>query len=276
MLVSMREILTRAKAQGYGVAAPNVDNEHNLRACIEAAEALNSPLILGVAFNANPDICYFGRIATDLCIRARVPIAINLDHGATYEAAIWAIRAGFTSVMVDRSTLPYEENVAQVKEIVKIAHAVNVSVEAELGHVGVGENYAVDRDASMTDPDQARQFVQETGIDCLAVAIGSAHGVYKGEPKLDFDRLSAIVNTVEVPLVLHGGSGTGDENLARATANGICKVNLSNDLRRSAIETLNSIDLTGNGVYGMYPLLGKGYKAKLVHYIDVFGSKGKA
>ena len=276
MLTTMKEILVRAKELGYGVAAPNVDNEHNLRACIEAAEEQNAPLILGVTFTANPDICYFGRIATDLCIRARVPIAINLDHGASFEQAIWAIRAGFTSVMVDRSTLPYAENVAQVKEIVHIAHAVNVSVEAELGHVGVGENYAVDREASMTNPDQARQFVKETGVDCLAVAIGSAHGVYRGVPRLDFDRLDAIKAKVDVPLVLHGGSGTGDENLSKATANGICKVNLSNDLRRSSVEALNAVDLSGNAVYGMYTLLGNGYKAKLVHYMSVFGCAQRA
>ena len=154
--------------------------------------------------------------------KANVPVAINLDHGATYEDAIDAIAAGFTSIMVDRSSLPYEENVAQVKELVKVAHATGVSVEAELGHVGQGDNYAVDGKQALTDPAEAKKYIEETGIDMLAVAVGTAHGEYIGTPHIDFDRLAAIKEAVgqDFPLVLHGGSGSGDENLAKACTMG--------------------------------------------------------
>jgi len=276
MLVTMKEILDKAKAGGYAVAAPNVDNEHNVRVCIEAAEEMNSPIILGVPYFANIDICYLGRIIGDLAIRSKVPVAFNLDHGASYENCVMAIRAGFTSIMVDRSSLPYEENVAQVKELVKIAHAVGVSVEAELGHVGSGDNYAVDGVSALTVPEEAVKYVEETGVDCLAVAIGTAHGVYKGEPKIRFDLLKQLHEKVSVPLVLHGGSGTGDENLSRCAREGINKVNLSNELKRAAVEELNANDLSGNGIYGFYRYLAKGFKDKLIQNIELLGSKGKA
>jgi fructose-bisphosphate aldolase, class II len=276
MLVTMKYLLDKAREEHFAIPAPNVDNEHNLRAAIEAAEEMNSPLILGVPYGSNPNIEYFGRIITDFAIRSSVPIAFNLDHGASYQHCVSAIRAGFTSIMVDRSELPYEENVAQVKELVKIAHAVNVSVEAELGHVGSGANYAVDGTSHLTNPEEAVKFVEETGVDCLAVAIGSAHGVYKGEPKLQFERLQELRAKVPVPLVLHGGSGTGEDNLSRAAREGICKVNLSNDLRRAAIEELLKVDLSGNGVYGMYRYLAKGYKEKVKYYMHILGSEGKA
>lgn len=276
MLVSMKEILNRAHNEHYGVPATEVDNEHNVRACIEAAEEMQSPIILLNPFPANPDIQYLGRIATDLASKAAVPVAVCQDHGATFEEAIWAIRAGFTDIMVDRSSLAYDENVSQVKELTRIAHAVGVNVEAELGHVGVGENYAVDGISNFTDPDEAVRFVAETGVDALAVAVGTAHGIYKGEPRLQFDLLAELREKVSVPLVLHGGSGTGDENLAKACECGICKVNLANDLYRAAIEELVSQDLSGNQVYALYPLLAAGYKNKVMHFMTVTGSKGKA
>lgn len=276
MLVTMKEILDKAREGRYAVPAPNIDNEHNLRAAIEAAEELNSPIILGVPYMSNPDIEYFGRMITDLARRSVVPVAVNLDHGASYQQCVHAIRAGFTSIMVDRSQASFEENAAETKELVKIAHAVGVTVEAELGHVGSGENYAVDGYSALTVPEEAVRFVEETGVDCLAVAIGTAHGVYKGEPNIRFELLKELREKVPVPLVLHGGSGTGDENLARCAREGICKVNLSNDLRRAAIEELLAQDLSGNAVYGMYRFLKKGYKEKVQHYIRVLGSEGKA
>ena len=178
--------------------------------------------------------------------------------------------------MVDRSQEPYEVNARETKELVKIAHAVGVTVEAELGHVGSGENYDVDGYTGLTDPEEALKFIQETGVDCLAVAVGTAHGVYKGEPNIRFELLEELTNTLKIPLVLHGGSGSGDENLARCAKLGICKVNLSNDLRKAAIEELTNQDLSGNAVYGMYRFLGTGYKNKVKHYMHVLGSEGKA
>ena len=142
--------------------------------------------------------------------------AINLDHGKSYEDIMLGINSGFTSIMVDRSSLSYEDNIAQTKETVKMCRPLNISVEAELGHVGQGEDYSSDGSDHFTKPEEAKKFVEETGIDCLAVAIGTAHGRYHGTPHIDFDLLKQITNVVDIPLVLHGGSGTGDENLRKA------------------------------------------------------------
>ena len=229
-------------------------------------------------FKVNPDIVTFGHIVQEMAMKAKVPVAMCQDHGATYEEAMWAIRAGFTDVMVDRSTLPYEENVEKVREIIKVAHAVGVGVEAELGHVGMANNYEHDGSHGLTVPEEAVRFVEETGVDALAVAIGTAHGTYKGVPTLHFELLEDLRKKVGVPLVLHGGSGTGDDNLHRACASGICKLNISNyDLKKGAISALTSQeDLMGMGAYRMYAKLAEGYKNALLHYIDVCGSAGKA
>ncbi len=274
MLVTMKEILDAARAGGYGVTAPNINNEDTARAAIEAAVENKSPMILDIGFKANQDIVFFGRMCEALSKEASVPIAINQDHGGEYAHAIWAIRAGYTSIMVDRSTLPYEENVAQVAELVKVAHAVNVSVEAELGHVGQGVQYDIDRDAALTNPDQAADYVEKTGVDCLAVAIGTAHGEYKGTPYLDFPLLHKIFDIVKVPLVLHGGSGTGDDNLAKATREGISKVNLATDLYKAGAKAWNDEDCVHAGPG--YKLIKTGYKDKLVHYMKLFNQCGKA
>lgn len=271
MLVNMKEMLQAAKAGRYAIPACNVDNEHNLRAAIAAAEEKKAPLILNVIPNANPDLEYFGRIAIDLCLRSPALLCLNLDHGKTYEDCVCGLRAGFTNIMIDRSWLPYEDNVREVKEIVKMAHSQGVTVEAELGHVGVGENYSHDGSQALTDPDEAAQFVNDTDVDALAVAIGTAHGVYKGTPRIHFDLLHELSGKLTIPLVLHGGSGTGTENLARCAREGISKINLSNDLKRAAIDRLLQEDLSGNAVYQLYPLLAEGFKEKIKFYIDLFG-----
>ena len=276
MLISMIELMKKAREGHYCVPAVAVENEHSVRAAIKAAEEKRSPLIMISLFKVNPDICYFGRIVTDLAIRAGVPVAMCQDHGGTYEEAIWAIRAGFTDVMADRSTLSFEENIAQVSEIVRIAHAVGVGVEAELGHVGIATNYEVDGTSGFTVPAEAVEYVERTGVDALAVAIGTAHGVYKGVPKLQFELLRELREKVPVPLVLHGGSGTGEENLKRACRMGICKLNISNDLKRGAIGNLNENCKDGMGAYAMYPLLFEGYKNVAAGYMDLCGSAGKA
>ena len=276
MLISMIELMKKAREGHYCVPAIAVENEHSVRAAIKAAEEKRSPLIMISLFKVNPDICYFGRIVTDLAIRAGVPVAMCQDHGGTYEEAICAIRAGFTDVMADRSTLSFEENIAQVSEIVRIAHAVGVGVEAELGHVGIATNYEVDGTSGFTVPAEAVEYVERTGVDALAVAIGTAHGVYKGVPKLQFELLRELREKVPVPLVLHGGSGTGEENLKRACRMGICKLNISNDLKRGAIGNLNENCKDGMGAYAMYPLLFEGYKNVAAGYMDLCGSAGKA
>ncbi|MBD9157575.1 class II fructose-bisphosphate aldolase [Laedolimicola intestinihominis] len=276
MYISMIELMKKAREGHYCVPAIAVENEHSVRAAIQAAEEKKSPLIMIALYKVNPDIHYFGRIVEDLAIRAKVPVAMCQDHGGTYAEAMWAIRAGFTDVMVDRSTLPFEENIAQVSEIVKVAHAVGVGVEAELGHVGMANQYETDGTGGFTVPEEAIEFVERTGVDALAVAIGTAHGVYSGVPKLQFDLLAELREKVPVPLVLHGGSGTGDENLKKACQMGICKLNISNDLKRGAIANLNEKCKDGMGAYAMYPLLYEGYKNVAAHYMTLCGSEGKA
>ena len=187
MLVNMCDILKKSREGRYGVVAPNICNEDSARAAIEVAEENKAPLILDVIFSVNPDITLLAKIVKELAEKAEVPVALNLDHGATFEHAMIALRSGFSSIMVDRSSLPYEQNVAEVAELVKIAHSVGVSVEAELGHVGSGEQYEADRNAGLTDPGQAKAYVEATQVDALAIAIGTAHGKYTGTPYLDFE-----------------------------------------------------------------------------------------
>lgn len=273
MLITMKEMLDRASKENYGVAAPNVAHELDARAVLQAAEMMNAPIILDVAYGATPDIIFYGKYLTQLADKAAVPVAINLDHGSTYEEGVAAIAAGFTSIMVDRSTLPYEENVAQVRDLVKVAHALNVSVEAELGHVGQGASYAADRDAGLTKPEQAVQYIKDTGIDMLAVAIGTAHGEYVGTPHIDFDRLVEIKKATNgFPLVLHGGSGSGDENLKKACQLGINKVNIYTDLAKAAVRQINE-----DGIPGMiWKSITDGIVKQISYYIELFGGKDKA
>lgn len=273
MLITMKEMLDRASKENYGVAAPNVAHELDARAVLQAAEMMNAPIILDVAYGATPDIIFYGKYLTQLAEKAAVPVAINLDHGGTYEEGVAAIAAGFTSIMVDRSTLPYEENVAQVRDLVKVAHALNVSVEAELGHVGQGASYAADRDAGLTKPEQAVQYIKDTGIDMLAVAIGTAHGEYVGTPHIDFDRLVEIKKATNgFPLVLHGGSGSGDENLKKACQLGINKVNIYTDLAKAAVRQINE-----DGIPGMiWKSITDGIVKQISYYIELFGGKDKA
>ena len=275
MLVSMIESMNKARENGYCVPALSAGNEHILRALIEAAEEKRSPLIVLYMYGNNPDMMYFGRMVRDLALQASIPVSVVLDHGAKYEHAVAAIRAGFTDIMVDRSALPYEENVAEVKELVKIAHAVGVGVEAELGHVGF------DGDLSQnvfTVPSEAVSYVAETGVDALAVAIGTSHGKYRGEPRLQFDLLKELREQVPVPLVLHGGSGTGDANLRKACRMGICKLNVAFELYHGALEVMNGEEFRQDpyAEYGLYNYMTKGIQDVARRIMDVCGSTDKA
>lgn len=276
MLVKLSEILYRAREEGYGVPAISAANEVTLRACIESAEKAHSPVIVLTGYYQTDGINYFTRMIEDFAHMASVPVAATWDHSSDFVESMRGIRAGFGSIMVDRSSLPYEQNVAQVKEMVRIAHSVDIEIEAELGHVGTGMNYAVDGVSALTQPDEACRFIEETGADFLAVAIGTAHGVYKGEPKLRFDLLSELREKVPVPLVLHGGSGTGDENIAKACRMGISKVNVANELMRACYDSIIGGGMDGNGIYKFWYALEKGYREKCMHLFDVCGCSGKA
>lgn len=276
MLVKLSEILWHAKENGYGVPAISAANEVTLRASIETAEKMQSPIIIMTGYYPTDAVNYYVRMVEDFAARASVPVTSIWDHSSNFKESMRGVRAGFQSIMVDRSSLSYEENVAQVKEMVRIAHAVGIEIEAELGHVGTGMNYAVDGVSALTVPDEAVSYIKETGADCLAVAIGTAHGVYKGEPKLRFDLLEELSAKVPVPLVLHGGSGTGDENISKACKMGICKVNVANELMRACFDALLENGMEGNNIYKFWPVLEKGYRSKCAHYFEVCGSAGKA
>lgn len=282
MLITMGDMLRTAQKGGYAVPAPNVWNENSVRAALDTATELSSPIILDCSFmdfsfgDEAAQIMYEQMLYTvPWAKEASIPVAINLDHGMEFDHVICAIRNGFTSVMFDRSSASYEDNVGEVAEVVKIAHAAGVSVEAELGHVGDGDSY--DATAHLTDPDQAVDYVERTGVDCLAIAIGSAHGAYSGTPHIDFERLEEIRRRVSIPLVLHGGSGTGDENLYKAARSGICKINLYTDLVTAGMEEVRKVDLAGNHDFSVVEEAAyQGYANKLAHYIKLFGSENKA
>ena len=279
MLVTMKEILDIASKENYAVAAPNVFSELDTRAYIEAAEELNSPIIINILNGHNPDLSMMANIACELARQTFVPVAVNLDHGGPKNEIISAIRAGFTSVMIDRSALSFEENAAQTKEIVDIAHAVGVSVEAEFGHVGQADNAEVDTKKSLTSPQEAKEFVEATGVDCLAVAIGTAHGSYpRGfTPYLDVERLIEIKKALNgLPLVLHGSSGADPEDLRKVCANGINKVNVANDLCKAVVKTLKEADLEGGKAYDVWYVARSAAKEKLKYFMNIYGSTNKA
>ena len=207
MLVSMLEILQHAKKGGYGVLAPNVFNEDSVRACIEAAVELDSPTIIDVLESNTKDLVSFGKIIRILAEEVRVPVAINLDHGQTWNSCVRAIYGGFTGIMVDRANLSFEENAKEVALFKKICEPLNVTVEAEFGQIADGCDYKEKREEYLTDPEMAKKFVELSHCDCLAVSIGEAHGEYtNGAPEIDFERLKKITELVDVPLVFHGGS----------------------------------------------------------------------
>lgn len=280
MLVTMKELLVRASKENYAVAAPNVSTELDARAYVEAAEELRAPLILNIDYTSHPDIVYLGRILRELAIQSNVPIAINLDHGSEFKQIYLAIQGGFTSVMIDRSACSNEINTRDVKYVVDICHEIGLSVEAELGHVGQANNYDVDRNAALTDPKEAVEFIKATNVDCLAVAIGTAHGAYpKGfEPYLDFDRLAEIKKAVgpDFPLVLHGSSGANIEDIRKVCRMGINKVNVCNDLCKATVKDLKETDLEGGKAYDVWEVARQANKKALMEFIKVYGSDGKA
>ncbi len=228
--VTAGEMLKKAQAGGYAVGAFNAENMEMVQAILAAAEAENAPVMIqttpGTLKYAGPK-CFAGLVSR-LARDAKVPAALHLDHGNSYELAEECAREGYTSLMIDGSKLPFEENIALTRRVT--AMACGLPVEAELGTVG-GKEDGMEAKPQYTDPDEAAEFVLRTGISSFAVAIGTAHGVYKGEPKLDLDRLSAVRAKVEIPLVLHGTSGVPEDQVRECIRRGICKVNYATDLR---------------------------------------------
>lgn len=234
-LVSSTAMLNEARRNGYAVVAFNVHTLEMLQAVAEAAEETESPLIIqttvGTVKHLGPE--YVAAAATVAADRSNVPIALHLDHCTDFSLIVRCIRAGYTSVMIDASMHPFEENVRQTAKVTEIAHAAGVNVEAELGKVGGVEDDIVvaEHEALLADPDECALFLERTGVDTLAPAIGTAHGIYKGEPRIDFERIAKIAERVPVPLVLHGGSGIPEEQVKRCVSLGMAKMNVATELR---------------------------------------------
>lgn len=249
-LVSMNEFLPKARANGFAVGQFNMNNLEFAQAIAQAAREEQSPFIYGVSEGA---LRYMGMeytvaMAEAAAEYAGVPIALHLDHGSSFDVAMKCIRAGFSSVMFDGSHYPFEENVRMTKEIVKAAHAMGVSVEGELGTIGGVEDDldVAEEDATLANPQEAIQFYEETGVDCLAIAVGTAHGMYSGEPNIRFDIIEEVTKAIPVPIVLHGGSGVKDEAIKKSIQLGVGKINVNTENQvactKAIRETLNQDD----------------------------------
>jgi fructose-bisphosphate aldolase class II len=283
MLVTSKELLLDAQKNNYAVGAFNTNNLEITHAIVRAAEAKRAPILIQISSGAMryAGVDFLPMIVAKAARLASIPIAIHLDHGPDFKTVMIALRAGFTSIMRDASKLPYEENVAEVRKVVEACHNVGIPVEAEIGRLGGAEEHVVvsEREALMSDPDECARFVDDAGFDYLAVAIGNAHGFYKGEPKLDFDRLEAIRDRVSVPLVLHGASGIPDAQITMAVERGICKINIDTEVRNAFIRTMqqfttdNPDQIDPRKVFA--PCIDAMQKV-VEHKIEIFRSAGRA
>lgn len=281
--VTLKELMDKAEAGKYAVGAFNCNNMEIIQAIIQAAEEEKSPVIVqasqgAIKYAGLPYIVAMTRIAAE---QASVPVALHLDHGTSFEQVMQCIRQGFSSVMIDGSKLELEENIKLTNRVLEVARAVGVSVEAELGKIGGTEDDITvsDWEASMTDPEEARIFVEKTGVDALAVAIGTAHGQYKGTPKLDFDRLAKIRELVPVPIVLHGSSGVPDDAIRRAVELGVRKINIDTNIREAFVKGVKDTLAKNPDEIDPRKILGPA-KAEMTaiirEKIRLFGSSGKA
>ena len=281
MLVNMNDLLLPAREGKYGVGFFNAVNVEMARAVIETAEELRAPVMVGTAEVLLPAMP-LERVAEYLipmAQKASVPVCVHYDHGLSFEKCMEALKLGFTSVMFDCSTAPYEENAAQVAEMVKICHAMGVTVEGELGHVGdnEGDGKLLNPSDFFTDPALASDYARRTGVDALAVAVGNAHGEYRFPPSLDFERIRVIAEETDLPLVLHGGSGISDDAFRRAVREGICKINIFTDLDKAGKAGIEEgLSAGARSMMGLIPYEIDAMKAVVREKIRLFGSDGKA
>ncbi|MCI5903439.1 MAG: class II fructose-bisphosphate aldolase [Blautia sp.] len=285
MLVNMNQVLLPAKGGKYAVGLFNAVNLELARGIIAAAEATQSPVIMGTAevllpYGPLEEVSYY---LLPMAKKANVPVVIHLDHGLNKETCLKALELGFSSIMYDCSTDSYDENVKKVKEMADIAHSYGATIEGELGHVGDNEGSAEgssrldDPSKYYTDPKMAKDFVDKTGVDALAIAVGTAHGAYKLPPKLDFDRIRTIADTVDVPLVLHGGSGLTDSDFRRAIQEGISKVNIFTDINVAAVEAeFKKFEYMSKGIIDLIPAAVEAVKQETMKKMKLFSSVGKA
>ena len=305
MLVTNKDLMIPARRSGYGVGAFNVNNLEAVLSVVEAAVEEKSPAIVAVTPSAikYAGLPYISKIVRTAAELASVPLSLHLDHGEDFETASKCVGAGFTSVMIDGSHLKFEDNISLTKRVVDVAHPKGVSVEAELGRLaGVEESTVEEKDAILTDPAVAKDFVERTGVDTLAVAIGTSHGAYKfkAEPKLDFERLKLISKNVSLPLVLHGASsvpawiiekaakygaelggakGIPEENIQKAISLGIAKINIDTDLRLAWTATVREVLANSPKEFDPRKILGpakEAMKQVVKGKMKLFGSTGKA
>jgi fructose-bisphosphate aldolase class II len=283
-LVSMKEMLIKARAEGYAVGQFNINNLEWTKAVLEEAQASNAPVILGVTSGAAK---YMGGWNTVVGLvrgliidkNITVPVALHVDHGESYEICKAAIDAGFTSVMIDGSHHPFLENIAITKQVVEYAHVRGISVEAELGKVGGQEDAAFVAETMYADKDECVELVKQTGIDCLAPALGSVHGPYKGEPKLGFKEMEEINLALGLPLVLHGGSGIPDFQIQKAISLGTAKINVNTENQQAFTAIVREVLSKDSKVYDPRKVIGpgaEGIKQVVRTKIALFGSKNKA
>ncbi|MBP3337448.1 MAG: class II fructose-bisphosphate aldolase [Clostridia bacterium] len=285
MLVNMNDVLIPAKKNHYAVGLFNAVNLELARGIISAAESTRSPVIMGTAevllpYGPLEEVSYY---LIPMAKKASVPVVVHLDHGLSYDTCVKALKLGFSSVMYDCSTDSYEENVRKVKEMADLAHSYGATIEGELGHVGdnegsaEGSSHLDDPSNFFTDPALAKDFVDKTGVDALAIAVGNAHGAYKLPPKLDFERIRTIAKTVDVPLVLHGGSGLTDNDFRQAIKDGISKVNIFTDINVAAVEAeFKKFSSMDKGLIDLIPAAVEAVKQESEKKMKLFSSNGKA
>lgn len=279
-LVNMKTLLKNAQKGGYAVGSFSVTNLEMIQGVVKAAEETKSPIILQIAevrLNHSP-LHIIGPAMLSAAKNASVPVAVHLDHGTTLECIGEALRLGFTSVMFDGSHLPFEKNVEMTKEVVSMAKPYGAAVEAEIGCVGGSEDGSVDIAMRCTSPDQAEIFAERTGVDALAIAIGNAHGFYKDAPELRFDILESVKNKVEIPLVLHGGTGISEDDFIRCHQNGIKKINIATATFAAAERKVREGYEKGEikGYYDMHVRQIEGAYENAKKHMEIFYSVGKA
>jgi fructose-bisphosphate aldolase class II len=282
-LVPMSEFLPQAKREKFAVGQFNMNNLEFAQAIVQAAQEERSPFIYGVSEGA---LKYMGIEFTVAMARAAaeksgLPIALHLDHGSSFEVAMACIRAGFSSVMFDGSHYPLEENIAITKKVVEAAHAMGVSVEGELGTIGGTEDdLSLDEEkAALANPEEAIRFYEETKVDCLAIAVGTAHGMYKGEPNIRYEIIEKVAGAIDVPVVLHGGSGVPDDSIRKAIQCGVGKINVNTENQVAMTNTIRGIFDKDKKVYDPRKYLGPAREAMVEvvrSKIRLFGSAGKA
>lgn len=285
MLVNLNDVLLPAKKNHYAVGLFNAVNLELARGIISAAESTGSPVIMGTAeillpYGPLEELSYF---LLPMAKKANVPVVIHLDHGLNKETCLKALELGFSSIMYDCSTDSYDENVKKVKEMADIAHSYGATIEGELGHVGdnegsaEGSSHMIDPKQFYTEPKMAKDYVEKTGVDALAIAVGNAHGAYKLPPKLDFERIRTIAKTVDVPLVLHGGSGLTDSDFKQAIQDGISKVNIFTDINVAAVKAeFKQFSDMDKGIIDLIPAAVEAVKQETAKKMQLFDSVNKA